>query len=75
MRAYYKSLTHLTQSNLEIFDEEYAPGDRIAHSGVFVCKNCGHAITHISKDPLPSENHHTHDPSQGKIIWKLIVWG
>jgi hypothetical protein len=60
---------------MEVFDEEYAPGARAPHSGVFACKNCGHAITHVSGDVLPSENHHQHDPSLGPIVWKIIVWG
>jgi hypothetical protein len=71
----YKYGNWLTQSNDAKFDEIHEPGDSTPYSGIYRCEGCGKEVTSVAGHPLPPQNHHQHEPSQGKIRWRLAVWG
>lgn len=75
MPAYYKYIQLLTKSDNAAFDEIHEPGETTPHSGIYVCVNCGKEATSVLGHPLPPQNHHQHSQSQGRIRWKLAVWG
>jgi hypothetical protein len=72
---YYKYPQLLTQSNDDKFDLLHDPGAATPHSGVYRCEGCGKEVTSVHPHPLPPQNHHQHEPSQGRIRWRLAVWG
>jgi hypothetical protein len=72
---YYKYGDWLTHSTSEKFDEIHEPGTPTPYSGVYRCEGCGKEVTSVSHHPLPPQNHHQHEPHQGKIRWRLVVWG
>lgn len=71
----YKYSEYLTKSDNEIFDQIYEPGQNTPHSGIYRCEGCGKEATSVLTHPLPPQNHHTHTASQGRIRWRLAVWG
>jgi hypothetical protein len=71
--AYYKYMKYLTQSNHELFDQLNEPGAATPYSGVYRCEACGREDTSIMGKPLPPQNHHQHQSSQGRIQWRLVV--
>ncbi|WP_305097395.1 hypothetical protein [Croceibacterium aestuarii] len=74
MAAWYKYGFYLTQSDSEQFDKLYHPGTTAPYSGIYRCENCGETNACNAGDPLPPQNHAQHAPSQGAILWRLIVW-
>jgi hypothetical protein len=70
----YKNDAYLTKLDNAIFDGLLEPGSNTVHSGIYRCEGCGKAVTSISGNPLPPQNHHEHKPGQGKIQWRLAVW-
>lgn len=72
--ASYKYAHYLTVNNHEAFDTELTPGTISANSGIYRCTVCGDEIAANKGNPLPPQNHHQHNPSQGSIRWKLIVF-
>ncbi len=71
----YKYGKFLSQADDEKFDKIHKPGDATPYSGIYRCEGCGDAVTSVSPHPLPPETHHTHSTEQGKIRWRLAVWG
>lgn len=71
--ALYKDLTDLQPSTDEAFDKLFSPGERVGWSGIYRCIVCGHEVVHTNDNPLPPQNHHQHQPNQGKIQLTLIV--
>jgi hypothetical protein len=71
--AFYKYSNYLASHADVAFDQVYPPGSPTPFSGIYRCEGCGHEITSIQDRPLPPQNHHEHNPSQGKIRWQLIV--
>jgi hypothetical protein len=72
---FYKYAEFLTKSGDEKFDKLHEPGTPTPYSGVYRCEGCGKEATSVSSHPLPPQNHHQHTPEQGKIRWRLAVWG
>jgi hypothetical protein len=72
--ALYKYADYLTHNTDPVFDEEHGPGYRAPRSGIYRCKGCGREAACNENDPLPPQNHHQHDLSQGSIKWQLIVY-
>ena len=75
MATFYNNLGYLTQSNSDVFSKLHRPGEDTPYSGIYRCEHCGKEATSIAGRPLPPQNHHTHDPDIGSILWRLIVWG
>lgn len=71
--ALYKYSTFLFQYDHAQFDTVYGPSETTAWSGIYRCENCGHEIVHTTGKPLPPQNHHQHNVSQGSIRWRLVV--
>lgn len=71
----YKYSQFLSQNPSEEFDKLHEPGAATPYSGIYVCEGCGKEATSVSPHPLPPQNHHQHTPAQGKIRWRLAVWG
>ena len=73
--ARYKYDKHLSKSDDAAFDQLHKPGGHVTKPGIYRCEGCGKEIAHNVGEPLPPQNHHQHDPAQGEIRWRLIVWG
>lgn len=73
--AIYKYEKYLSKGSSEEFDKLYSPGAIPSYPGIYRCEECGHEITSNVGNKLPPQNHHQHKPSQGPILWRLIVWG
>jgi hypothetical protein len=72
--AQYKYGQYLHQSDHEAYDTLYSPGDMAPNAGIYRCVVCGDEIGIAKGHTLPPQNHHQHDPGQGKIQWKLLVF-
>jgi len=72
---FYKYDQFLTTSGDKKFDEIYQPGTPTPYSGIYRCEGCGKEVTSVHAHPLPPQNHHQHTPEQGRIRWRLVVWG
>lgn len=72
---FYKYPQWLTQSTDVKFDQVHEPGSATPYSGVYRCEGCGKEATSVHSHPLPPQNHHQHEPAQGRILWRLAVWG
>jgi hypothetical protein len=75
MAIYYKYPQLLIQNSDSKFDVLHEPGEPTPHSGVYICEGCGKEITSVFGHPLPPQNHHQHTYAQGRIRWRLAVWG
>ena len=79
LQAKEGAMTRFRRSNdIEVsispeFDREYSPGETPHHPGIYRCSGCGCEIIAEASNPLPSENHPRHLPTQGKIRWRLAV--
>jgi hypothetical protein len=72
--AQYKYSKYLNQKDHEAYDELHSPGGKCPNSGIYRCEGCGDEIASNKGNPFPPQNHHQHNPSQGAIRWKLIVF-
>jgi hypothetical protein len=70
----YKYATYLALSNHQAFDTISTPGTATPHSGIYRCQGCGKEVASNAGNPLPPQNHHQHEQSQGTIRWKLNVY-
>jgi len=70
--ASYKHQHYIARSNSGEFDKDHQPGQAAPYSGIYLCMGCGREIATNHGEPLPSQNHHEHAPSQGSIRWRLI---
>lgn len=75
MPVLYKNLNYLNQSDSDMFEKLYEPGEPTVYSGVYRCEACGKNITCVAPQPLPPANHHPHSMEDGRIRWRLVVWG
>ena len=71
--AEYKYFGFVTQGTSPAYDQGYAPSQNALYSGIYRCTKCGHEATCVSGYPLPPQNHHSHPPAKGAIVWQLIV--
>jgi hypothetical protein len=71
--ALYKYQDFLVYFNLDEFDKVYSPGTTGTWSGIYRCEGCAREVVHTREKPLPPQNHHQHNYSQGTIRWRLIV--
>jgi len=72
--AQYKNGQYLKQSDHSAYDTKFAPGTTAANPGIYRCVVCGDEIGIAKGHTLPPQNHHQHDPGQGKIEWQLLVF-
>lgn len=72
--ALYKHGNHLTQSQDTAFDTTHAPGTEAPHPGIYRCTSCGDEIAIAGGHILPPQNHKQHNPANGPIKWKLLVY-
>lgn len=72
--ALYKNGNYLSQNDSQAFDELITPGHPTPNSGIYRCEGCGHEIAANKGQPMPPQNHHQHQPNQGHIRWRLIVF-
>lgn len=72
--ALYKQGEFLARSQDAVFDVDHKPGNHAPHSGIYRCMGCGREASSEENKPLPPQNHHQHDPTQGPIRWRLIVY-
>lgn len=72
--ALYKYEKNLRKSNHEAFDATHSPGTEAPYHGIYQCTNCGDEIAIAVGHKLPPQNHKQHDPRNGTISWKLIVY-
>jgi hypothetical protein len=75
MSILYKYENLLSKSIDAKFDEIHEPGVPTPYSGIYICHGCGKEVTSVNPHPLPPQNHHQHTTEQGKIRWRLAVWG
>jgi hypothetical protein len=71
--ACYKYAHVLSALDSPEFDTPHPPGAPAPSSGIYLCMGCGLEVASNKSEPLPSQNHHQHIPSQGHIRWMLIV--
>lgn len=72
--ALYKDPRYLTQSQDAAFDATHNPGESAPHAGIYRCISCGDEIAIAGGNTLPPQNHRQHNPANGPIKWKLIVY-
>jgi hypothetical protein len=72
--ALYKNGNYLTQSKDQAFDATHQPGTAAPHPGIYRCIACGDEIAIAGGHTLPPQNHRQHSPSQGQILWQLLVY-
>lgn len=72
--ASYKYSKYLTENKSDAFDYIYKPGEKPTNSGIYRCEGCADEVACNKGNPLPSQNHKQHSPSQGAIRWKMIVY-
>ena len=72
--AQYKFGQYLHQKDAPAYDETFHPGTIAANSGIYRCTNCGDEDACNKGNPLPPQNHRQHNPANGPILWKLLVW-
>jgi hypothetical protein len=72
--ALYKDQSDVARSDDEAFDNTYEPPATAPHSGIYKCVGCGREITAISRNPLPTEDHHEHTNGQGSVRWRMVVF-
>jgi hypothetical protein len=72
--ALYKDGDRLQHSSHSAFDAEHVPGTVVENSGIYRCTACGDEVACNKGNPLPPQNHRQHNPAQGAIRWKLLVF-
>ena len=72
--AQYKYREHLVQSSNSAFDTRHAPGTMASNPGIYRCVACGEEIAVPRRTILPADNHHKHEPGQGKVEWQMLVY-
>ena len=72
--ALYKDQTSVQYNTDKAFDVLHTPGNSAPFAGIYKCITCGHEIGIAEGHILPSQNHAQHDPRNGQIIWKLLVF-
>ena len=72
--ALYKYANNLIQSTDDAFDKTHAPGVSAPLPGIYRCTSCGDEIAIAGGHTLPPQNHRQHNPQNGAIQWKLIVY-
>jgi hypothetical protein len=72
--AWYQDTTRVSQlSGDKDFDAIYEPGNKVPHSGIYICTGCRREVTCNYGDPLPPQNSHQHTTSK-PIRWRLLVY-
>lgn len=72
--ALYKNGQQLTQSADVAFDAMHSPGTTAPHPGIYRCTSCGDEIAIAGGHTLPPQNHKQHSPTDGPILWQLLVY-
>ena len=72
--AQYKYGNYLKAGDSAEYDREYEPGAIAPNSGIYRCTNCGKEDACNKGNPLPPQNHGQHNPANGPIRWKLLVF-
>jgi hypothetical protein len=72
--AAYQDTKCLTQITHATFDMTFKPGATPHHSGIYRCIGCEREVVAEELRKMPPQDHHHHSPSQGAILWKLIVY-
>jgi hypothetical protein len=72
--AQYKYAQYLNQNDHAEYDKLYGLGENCPNSGIYLCEGCADEIASNKGNPFPPQNHHQHQPGQGAIGWKLIVF-
>jgi hypothetical protein len=72
--ALYKYSQDVAVSSDAAFDQDYGPGASVPHSGIYKCRGCQRECACNGGDPLPPQNHHQHNTTQGDIRWRLAVY-
>lgn len=70
--AVYQYAKFLEQYTSTAFDDLHLPGTSTPYSGIYRCESCGVNEVSTHTHPLPSQNHHQHNPA-APIRWRLIV--
>jgi hypothetical protein len=72
--AWYQDATRVRQlTGDKDFETLHEPGQKVPHSGIYICTGCLREATCNYGDPLPPQNHHQH-PVGTPIRWKLLVY-
>ena len=71
--AWYKYDQFFKRSVDSAYDEGHEPGHPAPYAGIYRCVACGREIGIAQNHELPPQNHHQHNPKQGRIQWQLIV--
>jgi hypothetical protein len=72
--ALYKDTANVKLGHGSAFETTHRPGERVPHSGIYRCENCGDEIASNHGDPFPPQNHHQHKPGAGEIRWRMLVY-
>jgi hypothetical protein len=71
--TYYKYTHFLMYEDGKEYDTTYEAGTSAPFPGIYYCEVCGGSIASMASQPLPSNDHHPHTPTQGPIRWRLAV--
>jgi hypothetical protein len=72
--AAYTTAAYLMQGASVAFNEEHGPGVAAPHSGVYRCMRRHREIAIAEGGKLPPQQHHSHNPDEGAVRGRLIVW-
>jgi len=72
--ALFKHNINLHRSDSKAFDDSHPPHSTTPHTGIYRCINCGDEVASNKGDLLPPQNHRPHDPNQGPVLWRLVVY-
>ena len=66
---------HLKEWDSLEFERTYNPANNVIRAGIYRCEVCGLEIAHPGDGELPPYQppHHTHEPIDWPIEWRLIV--
>lgn len=72
--ALYQDQTRVSQTTHTAFSQDLSPGNAAPFAGIYRCTGCDHEIGIAHGHVLPAQGHPQHQPSQGPIRWRLLVY-
>ncbi len=70
----YKRFTEFLKLEGDAFDTIFRPRATTPFSGIYRCTVCGWEEVSVAYTTLPPQNHHTHAPGLGHILWRLSAY-
>ncbi|TXI81145.1 MAG: hypothetical protein E6Q40_13980 [Cupriavidus sp.] len=70
---YYNEAKYLHHETGVAYNTILGPGSETPNSGIYRCEGCGASAVSTKGNPLPPQNHHQHNATQGHVRWRLVV--